>query len=41
VDSRNPALGEGEDVERITRTSKQISCVCDCFLSHSHSISIA
>jgi len=41
LDSGNPSRGEGGDVELGAQISKQISCVCDCFISYSYSILIA
>jgi len=35
VDSKNPSRSEGGDVEQVARTSTQISCICDCPVSHS------
>jgi len=35
VDSENPSRSEDKDVELGARASKQIICVCDCFLSYS------
>ena len=31
VDNENPSSGEGGDVELCAWTSKQVSCICDCF----------
>ena len=41
MDSKNLSRNEGGDVDLGALISKQISYVCNCFLSYSYSISIA
>jgi len=35
VDSENPSLSEGRDIEQVARILKQTSYVCDYLVSHS------
>jgi len=41
VDSGNPSRGEGGDIMLGARTSKQIICICNCFLSYFTLLAIA